>query len=267
LKYSTTVTLFAVGATLVPVPDSDTVCGLPGAFDATVMLPLRAPAASGLNATVTLQFEPATTTPQVLPTIGNSDAELDSTLVIVADAVPVLLIVICVPAVCTPTADEPRFALAGTLSAGEPATVWPVPLTANDCGLPVPLLVTVIWPLRAPDAAGENWTLTVHDEPGFTVAPSVQVRLTIANSDGLLLVTVVIWAAAVPVLLIVFATTELDAPTLTVPKFAAAGIVSAGVPAPPVPPVPLTANDCGLPRPLLTIVICPLRAPVAAGVN
>ena len=56
------------------------------------------------------------------------------------------------------------------------------------------------------------------------------------------LITVVVLAFVVPVLVIVLATIELDAPTLTVPKFCADGIVSAGVPAPAVCPVPLTAT-------------------------
>ena len=45
-----------------------------------VRLPLRAPANGGLNASVIVQLAPPATTPQVLPTIGNSDTELDTML-------------------------------------------------------------------------------------------------------------------------------------------------------------------------------------------
>ena len=60
----------------------------------------------------------------------------------------------------------------------------------------------------------------------MTNAPSLQVRLTIGNSAGLLLVTVVIWTAALPMLLTVLAMIELPMPTPTVPNAAAVGIAS-----------------------------------------
>src|SRR5271169_4941115 len=52
---------------LVPVPDSATVSGLPGALDATDSVPLAAPLAVGANLTLTVQVPPAAMeVPQVL---------------------------------------------------------------------------------------------------------------------------------------------------------------------------------------------------------
>ena len=54
-------------AALVPVPDSPTVSGLPGALDATDSVPLAPPAAVGVNDTLTVHEPPAAIEPpQVL---------------------------------------------------------------------------------------------------------------------------------------------------------------------------------------------------------
>ena len=49
----------AVTVKSVPVPDSAMVCGLPLASSVTVMLPLRAPVAVGVNVTLIVQLAPA----------------------------------------------------------------------------------------------------------------------------------------------------------------------------------------------------------------
>jgi hypothetical protein len=203
----------------------------------TVIEPLRAPAAAGVNCTLTVHDEPTFTVApsvQVRLTIGNSVGLLLATVVICAAAVPVLVIVLATIELDAPTLTVPKFCADGIVSAGVPApAVCPVPLTANDCGLPTPLLTMLIWPLRVPVAAGVNWIFTVHEESGFTNAPAVQVPPTIANSRGLLLVTDVSWTAALPMLDTVFVTTLLPTPTVTVPKFAAVGIESWLVTPPP----------------------------------
>jgi hypothetical protein len=85
--------LFAAGAVAVPVPESETTFGLPVPFDVIVRLPLRAPAIDGLNAIVIVQLVPPATTPHVLPTIGNSDTELDTMLEIEIGDAPGLVTV------------------------------------------------------------------------------------------------------------------------------------------------------------------------------
>jgi hypothetical protein len=62
-----------------------------------------------------------------------------------------------------------------------------VPLTANDCGLPMPLLTIVIWPLARAVAAGVNCSPCTTGR--VDVSACVQVPPTIANSSALLLVT------------------------------------------------------------------------------
>src|SRR5205823_1091657 len=51
------------GATVksVPVPESATVCGLPGALSVIVSVPMREPSAVGVNVTLTAQLAPAAT--------------------------------------------------------------------------------------------------------------------------------------------------------------------------------------------------------------
>ena len=62
----------------------------------------------------------------------------------------------------------------------------PLPLTASVCGLPAPLLVTVIVALRVPVAAGVKVIVSAQLAPGATV---VQVPAEAANSVGTLLAT------------------------------------------------------------------------------
>ena len=198
-------------------------------------LPLRAPPAAGLNATVTLQLPPAGTVLQLFPMIGNSAAELDTMLVTVTAFPDGLLIAKPVPLLCTPTVCEPRLTEAGTDSEPCPPPAPPVPDTANDCGLPMPLLTTVIWPLRAPVAAGTNWTLIEHEPVGgSTNVPDVQVVLTIGNSSGLLLVAVELsWTAALPVIVTLRVWTALPTPTACEPKLMVDGITSEAEAPPP----------------------------------
>ena len=48
---------------VVPVPDSDAVCGLPAAESVMVMAPDRVPAAVGVKVTLTVQLTPAAKLP------------------------------------------------------------------------------------------------------------------------------------------------------------------------------------------------------------
>ena len=218
------------GGVVVPVPLTGIDCGLPLPFELTLRLALRAPFAAGLNATVTVQLPPAFTVAQPLPVIGNSVGELDVMLEI-ATAVPEPFVIVrFAPAVCTPTVCEPKLCAPGIVSVpvggGPPEP--PVPLTANDCGLPMPLLTMLICPLRVPVAAGVNWTLTEHEPVGgSTNAFAVHVVLVITNSSGLLLDAVCVsWTAALPVIVTLRAWIALPTPTACEPKLIAAGITS-----------------------------------------
>src|SRR5689334_13320283 len=86
-----------------------------------------------------------------------------------------------------------------------------MPLTAMDCGLPVPVLVTVNVPLREPAAAGVNVTLKVQPPPAVTI---VQFDPLTANSLPVLLVIALTVTAAPPTLLIVTVCGEPVMPTV-----------------------------------------------------
>jgi hypothetical protein len=143
---------------------------------------------------------------------------------------------------------------------GEPDV--PVPLALIVCGLPVPLLATVIVAARAPVVDGLKVTLTEQLAPAPTVE---QVLLTTANSDGLLLVTPDTVTAEPPVLVIVALLAALVAPTFWLPKLIDAGIDNwPGVtPDEPVPVAPIV-----MPAPPLRLtVMLALRVPDADGLN
>jgi len=131
------------------------------------------------------------------------------------------------------------------------------------CGLPVPLLVTVMVALRGPLAAGVNVTLNVHCAPGFTL---LQVLAEIANSAGTLLLTPAMATAVPPLLLTVTTTGALADPTGCAPNVTDAGSTSWPPLTAPVP-VPVALIACGLPAPSLVTVIVELRVPLAVGWN
>ena len=125
----------------------------------------------------------------------------------------------------------------------------PVPLALNACGLPTPLLVTVIVALRVPAADGLNVTPTAQVAPALTVE---QVLLATANSEGLLLATLETATGVPPILVMVTLVGELVAPSVWLPKLIdevidswPGGTVAVPVPLTPtvsVPPVRLTVT-------------------------
>ena len=96
------------------------------------------------------------------------------------------------------------------------ATAVPVPLTAMVCGLPVPVLVTVIVVDRAPDAEGVNVTLKLQLAP--TPMLPAQVEPLIGNSAALLPASDEIVTALPPVLVSVNACGAPATPTVCVPN-------------------------------------------------
>src|SRR5229473_2781047 len=122
----------------VPVPVSDTLCGLPEASSAIVTLADRFPVAVGLNLTLMEQFALAATLPPHVLVCEKSPALVPVTamLEIVNVAVPVLdRLTICTLLV-VPTFWLPKLMLfppSVTLGA------TPVPLSATLCGLPTRL--------------------------------------------------------------------------------------------------------------------------------
>jgi hypothetical protein len=139
----------------------------------------------------------------------------------------------------------------------------PVPLALIACGLPTPLLVTVIVAARAPVAAGAKDMLIVQDAPAASV---VQPELVTGNSVGALLTMLWIVTLAPPVLVTARLLGELVVPTVCEPKTTVAGIVNWPGPTAGLP-VPVAAIVFGLPMASLAIVMVLLRVPVPLGLN
>ena len=97
-----------VAAGAVPVPVSDTLCGLPAALSATLTEALREPVAWGVNVTLMVQFAPvATLVPHVFVWLKSPLlAPATVILLIVSDALPVLVSVTACALLAVPTSWE-----------------------------------------------------------------------------------------------------------------------------------------------------------------
>jgi hypothetical protein len=127
------------------------------------------------------------------------------------------------------------------------------------------LLVIVIDPLALPNAVGENVTLNVILDEGFTVTAAVAPVTAYALPFKAM---AVIFTAVVPVLLTTICWAALVLPTATLPKFRLAGDADNWPAAAAFDPVPLKGTvSVGFVGSLLTIVMLPEAAPAAAGVK
>jgi hypothetical protein len=168
----------------VPVPVSDTLCGLPDALSVTVIEPERVPVAVGVKVTLIKQFAPAAS---VVPQLFACAKSL--LLVMLAMPItssPLLVSVIVCGALVTPTGCEPKFRLAGVrLAAGAPA----VPASATVCGLFKALSFRVrspvIFPAPPPPMfrVGEKLTLMVQPAPAATEEPQLSVSTKSASTE------------------------------------------------------------------------------------
>jgi hypothetical protein len=184
---------------------------------AMVMDEDRAPVADGVNVTAKEQVPPGTTSPvQVDALIANSAALLLATPEIVTLAPPVLASVNNFAALATAMVWSGNAYVAGTERAPGVAAVVPVPVSDSICGLPVPVLATVIDADRGPTADAVNVTLKLQLAP--TATTPEQLELVMANSAALLLVIAAIVTAVPPVLVSVNACGEPAAPTVCVPN-------------------------------------------------
>jgi hypothetical protein len=238
------------------------VCGLPAPSLVTVIVAFRAPAAAGVNVRPIVQLAPALTVAQLELTTVNSAGALLVTLDTVTAVPPVLVTVTLFTALVVPTVCVPKVTVAG-IESWPGAVVVPVPLTLIVCGLPTPLLVTLIVPVRTPAAAGVKVSVIVQLAAGLTV---VHPELDTPNSVGALLAMPDIVTAVPPVLVTVTLFGALVAPTSCAPNETELAIDNwPGLAL--ATPLPITSIACGLPTPLLVTVIVPLRAPAAAGVK
>jgi len=117
-------------ATMVPVPLSEALCGLPGALSVTVRLALRTAATCGRNVIPTAQeADAANVAPQVFDAIANSEAlvPVSAMLLMVTVVVPLFLTVtVCV-------ADVTKSRVTGNVTeVGESVTAGPRPVPVSD---------------------------------------------------------------------------------------------------------------------------------------
>ncbi len=157
----------------VPVPFSETDCGLPVALSAILNVAARAPVAVGVNVTLMVQFAFAARLPDGLhvPAVAplpNAKSLLLAPLIEnpakLAAVNPVLLTVrLCAPLVVFNGWAANVKLLGATVTVAVPLV--PVPVSVTICGLPVALSVNVIVPVRVPAAFGVNVIENVHGSP------------------------------------------------------------------------------------------------------
>jgi hypothetical protein len=150
---------------LEPKPPRVTVCGLPGALSATVIVPLLKNVAVGVKVTITVQVAPAARE------VGQSCVPLYSPVTVMPlisnGKTPWFVMITGCGALGRPTATKPNCRFAGAkLIAGS----IPSPERLKRCGLSAALLLIVMVPARAPMAVGENRMLIGHDAAASRVA-------------------------------------------------------------------------------------------------
>jgi hypothetical protein len=154
----------------VPVPFSETDCGLPVALSAMLNVAARTPVAVGVNVTLIVQlaFTPKVPDGLHVPApapLPNAKSLLLAPIIekpakLTADD-PVLLTAKLSAPLVVPTACEPYVKLLGvTVTVAVPPV--PVPVSVTICGLPAALSVNVIVPVRGPVAVGVNVIENTH---------------------------------------------------------------------------------------------------------
>ena len=155
---------------VVPIPLSDTCCGLPEALSVTLSTALRVPLAVGLKLTLIVQLAlAASELPQVC--VWEKSVALVPVIaipVIVSEVVPTFVSVTVFGPLVTPMATVPKLKLVG-----ESFAVVPIPLSGTCCGLPEALSVTLRAALRVPLAVGLKVTLIVQLAAAASELPQV----------------------------------------------------------------------------------------------
>src|SRR5712692_6652619 len=156
-----------------PVPASDTDCGLPAASSVMFTVAARAPGPAGVKLTLIVQLAPGATelapVGQVLPAAKGKSAGCAPVMVMLvrfSGAPPLLVRVTVCAGLVVPTRWLPK----GLLVAESVAVggVTPVPVSDTDCGLSAASSVMFAVAARAPVTAGVKLTLIVQLAPGPT---------------------------------------------------------------------------------------------------
>ena len=250
-------------AAALPVPDSATVWGLLPAPSVNVRVAARAPAAEGVNVTLTAQLDdPANVAPQVFPEIAKSPAfapAIPMLLILTADVPPLVRVTVCAALVAS------IFVAVNARLAGATLTAaWaPVPESATVCGLFPAESLNVRVAVCAPAAEGVNTMLTVQVADPARFAP--QLLAEIANSAEFAppMLTPLIESAALPWFCSVTVCAGLLEPTFIVPKLSVAGVAVAVIAA--TVPMPDSGTVAGVCPVLSTNVRVAWRVPAELG--
>jgi hypothetical protein len=228
-----------LSAAAVAAPVSATVCGEPVALSATERLPVKVPAAVGLNSTETVHVAPAANdVVQVFAEIRYEDALVPVSVseVRVTAAVPVFFTVTVCAADVEPTVVEAKVSAVGD-SVTVSAAAVPDPVNVTVCGEPVALSAIDRLPVSVPAAVGLNSIETV--QLALAASDVVHVLAEIRYEEAFVPVSVseVNANAAVPVFFTVTTCAAEVAPTVVEAKVRVAGVSDTAGPEPPDPPV------------------------------
>jgi hypothetical protein len=168
----------AVAMGAVPVPVSDTLCGLPDALSTTVTEPDRVPVALGVKVTLIEQLAAAA---RVAPHVFvSAKSPLLVMFEIAIASLPVFDSVMVCAALVVPTGCAPKSKLVGVrLATGAP----PVPASATVCGLPEAVSFKVRLPVMFPVTVGEKLTLMEQLAPAASEEPQLSVSAKLALTE------------------------------------------------------------------------------------
>lgn len=242
-----------------PLPESETVCGLPAALLVTTIDPASEPTDCGLKVIVNVQVAFGASVDGPQPVKEKSPPPL--TCEITRGAVPELVRTTVFDALGVPTNCGGNTTLVAENVMPGVVAGKPLPLSAAVSGLGAAFVTIWIWPLAGPVTPGAKVTLMLHAALGARDAGQAfacEKPAPLAAIDA-------IASGAVPGLLSTSTCVAL-VPTTRAPKSADVGAnampgTGTGV------PLPLSAMPCGLPAALLAMLISPVRAPTAVGTN
>src|SRR3989475_10893965 len=257
-----------------PVPLSETVCGLPAASSVMFTVAARAPGAAGVNVNVKVQLADAAAHPRAggqgvvpEPATAKSPGLAPARVMLgrLSVAVPPLVrVTVWARPLVVPTRWLPKATLfADNVTAG----AMPVPVRVIVCGLPGASSTMFSVALRIPVASGVKLTLIVQLAPGATEPAPLGQVLPAAKAKSAACAPVMVMLvrfSGAPLLVRVTVCAALVVPTRCLPK---ALLVAESVAVGGVTPVPVSGTDCGLPAASSVMVTVAVRALAAVGVK
>jgi hypothetical protein len=162
-----------------PVPDSNTVCGLLVALSVKLRVAARVPAAEGVNTTSMVQLaEAARALPHMLAEMAKSPALVPAIAAPAMEmtASPRFCKVMICAGLLVPGLNAPNATEAG-LAAAEPMGITPIPERDTEVGALLVLSVNRSVACRAPATVGTKSNVAVQLTPAARMAPQVWLRM------------------------------------------------------------------------------------------